>query len=224
MAVSATMPGDNQRHESYFIVKEEGQSPRRVVLKEFPYTIGRARDCDLVIDQVAVSRLHARLDYAHEQVTITDLGSTNGTFVNKQRLEPRQPRRLRSGDVINLSNVCLLEFDDPAATATMPLVDAPIPGLVLDEASAAVSIDGIRLDPPLSPGQFALLRLLVERAGSVVTRDEIRAAVWGNEEEVTDQTLDALVSRLRRRLGAVDPSHEYIITRRGFGLIFRNKI
>jgi DNA-binding response OmpR family regulator len=47
--------------------------------------------------------------------------------------------------------------------------------------------------------------------------------VWGPEEEVTDQTIDALVSRLRKRLDEADPDYEYVITRRGFGLMFRNR-
>lgn len=225
MTPSATMTTSKKpRSEPYFTIVEDGAPPRRVALREFPYTVGRARDCSLVVDLEPVSRLHAHFDYEHEQVTVTDLGSTNGTYVNRQRLEPHKPRRLKSGDVVNLANVCRLEFDDPAATATIPLVDAPIPGLVLDESTAAVAIDGVRLDPPLSPGQFALLQLLVENVGTVVTRDDIRAHVWGPDEEITDQTLDALVSRLRKRLDAADPDHEYIVTRRGFGLIFRNKI
>lgn len=212
------------RPDPYFIVHEDSHM-RRVMLKSFPYTLGRARDCSLVLDENGVSRLHARLDYTHEQVTITDLGSTNGTYVNRQRIEPHKPRRLKSGDTVNLGGDCRLDFDDPAATATIPLVDAPIPGLVMDESTAAVSIDGTRLDPPLSPGQFALLQLLVENVGAVVTREQIRERVWGLEgEDVTDQTLDALVSRLRRRLSAADPTHDYVHTRRGFGLIFYNKI
>ena len=212
------------KSEPYFTLYEGEASPRRIRLEEFPYTIGRARDCHLVVDLEPISRLHARIDYEHEQVTVTDLGSTNGTYVNRQRLDAQRPRRLKSGDVVNLANVCRLEFDDPAATATIPMVNTPIPGLVIDEAAAAVSIDGLRLDPPLSPGQFALLHLLVTQAGAVVTRDEIREHVWGAGEEVTDQTLDALVSRLRKRLSLADPTHDYIVTRRRFGLIFRNKI
>lgn len=202
----------------------EGERTRRVMLQEFPCTLGRARDCSLVLDETGVSRLHARLDFDHEQVTVTDLGSTNGTYVNSQRIEAHKPRRLKSGDVVNLGGDCRLEFDDPAATATIPLVDAPIPGLVMDETTAAVSIDGERLDPPLSPGQFALLQLLAQNAGAVVTREAIRQRVWDDGEDVSDQTLDALVSRLRKRLASADPTHDYIHTRRGFGLIFLNKI
>jgi len=218
------MSSQKPRTEPYLTIVEEDVPPRKVLLREFPYTVGRARDCSLVVDQEAISRLHAHFDYDHEQVSVTDLGSTNGTYVNRQRLEPHKPRRLKSGDVVNLANVCRLEFDDPAATATIPMVRAAIPGLVLDEATASVLIDGQKLDPPLSPGQFALLQLLVEHVDTVVTREDIRARVWGPDETISDQTLDALVSRLRKRIDLADPAHEYIVTRRGFGLIFRNKV
>ena len=95
--------------------------------------------------------------------------------------------------------------------------------LILDEDGAQVTIDGKRLDPPLSPSQFMLLTLLVNNEGRIVTREDVRNYVWGTEEEVTDQTIDALVSRLRKRLDEADPHHEYVLTRRGFGLSFRNK-
>jgi len=222
MTAGATMT-TARKAEPFFTVKEGDGTKRRVVLDKFPYTLGRARDCDLVVDFLEVSRLHARFDFDHEQVTITDLGSTNGTYVNAVRLEPYQSRRLRSGDAINLANVCTLEFDDPAATATIPLVSMLAPGIRLEEATASVLIDGLRLDPPLSPGQFALLKLLMENEETVVTRETIRARVWNQGEQISEQTIDALVSRLRKRLEEADPSHEYIITRRGFGLMFRNK-
>lgn len=218
------MTSTKRSPEPYFTLKEDGNDARHIVPDKFPFTIGRARDCDLVIDQQGISRLHAQFDFVHEQIVIVDLGSTNGTFVNRQRISAQEPHRLRTGDVVNLAHVCRLEFDDPSATATIPMVRVPVPGLVMDEEAVVVMVDGRRLDPPLSPGQFALLRMLMARAGAVVTRDEIRAEVWGEGVSVSEQTLDALVSRLRKRLEAADPSHEYIVTRRGFGLIFRNKI
>jgi len=192
-------------------------------LEDYPFTIGRARDCSLIIDHTEVSRLHATLSWDHEQVVITDLNSTNGTFVNGERLLPNQPRRLRAGDKIALAKVCTLEFDDPGTTVQMLPVSIPVDGMALDEDGAQVLIDGIRLDPPLSPSQFSLLSLLVKNEGKIVTREDVRLSVWGSSEEVTDQTIDALVSRLRKRLEETDPSHEYILTRRGFGLLFHNK-
>jgi predicted component of type VI protein secretion system len=56
--------------------------------------IGRASDNDLVIPQARVSRYHAQLRRVETTWLVYDLGSTNGTFVNAERLEPERPRGL----------------------------------------------------------------------------------------------------------------------------------
>ena len=49
--------------------------------------IGRSPDCDVFLDDVTVSRRHAEVLREGESFTIRDLGSLNGTFVNRQRVE-----------------------------------------------------------------------------------------------------------------------------------------
>jgi hypothetical protein len=49
--------------------------------------IGRSPDCDVFLDDVTVSRRHAELIAEGGQFTIRDLGSLNGTFVNRRRIE-----------------------------------------------------------------------------------------------------------------------------------------
>ena len=49
--------------------------------------IGRSPECDVFLDDVTVSRKHAELVRSGESFTISDLGSLNGTFVNKKRIE-----------------------------------------------------------------------------------------------------------------------------------------
>jgi hypothetical protein len=49
--------------------------------------IGRSPDCDVFLDDVTVSRQHAELTHANERWTIKDLGSLNGTYVNRKRIE-----------------------------------------------------------------------------------------------------------------------------------------
>jgi len=206
-----------------FVIKEGAREGKTVELIDFPFTIGRARDCDYVLDYTQISRLHARCTSDHLNIYLEDMNSTNGTFVNGRRLEPEELYRLRAGDEVNFGQVCTWVFDDPATTAQIDPVHWPKPGLEIDMAAARVMIGGAQLYPPLSPNQFSLLSLLIENAGRIVTRDEIVAYVWGPDEPVSDQTIDALVSRLRRRLQEVDPDHDYIITRRGFGLLFQNR-
>lgn len=205
-----------------FYIEKEGKSAQ-IDLAHFPFTIGRARECDYVVDSNQVSRLHAQFDFDYQQVLIRDLGSTNGTYLNGERLTPHKDYRLRANDEIHISNVATMVFDDPATTNQLDPSELLPVGLRIDEASAQCWILDELVDPPLSPSQFSLLTLLIMNEDTVVTRDEIRHFVWGKGEVVNDQTIDALVSRLRKRLQEADPNHDYIITRRGFGLMFRNR-
>jgi DNA-binding CsgD family transcriptional regulator len=76
----------------------------RTVTLNFPlrlgqYVLGRSAECDYVVSDASVSRRHAELRVAESGVSVTDLGSRNGTFVNDARvnasgLEPGQRLRL----------------------------------------------------------------------------------------------------------------------------------
>jgi DNA-binding response OmpR family regulator len=83
-----------------------------------------------------------------------------------------------------------------------------------------------QMNPPLSAQQFQLLWVLYQNEGKVVTRQELVSAVWGDEQSagVTDQALDALIRRLRDRLAAMDPEHNYIVTVRGHGMMLDNPV
>jgi pSer/pThr/pTyr-binding forkhead associated (FHA) protein len=50
-------------------------------------TIGRATGADLIVDAALVSRVHCRLEAGKDGVDVTDLSSTNGTFVNDKRVD-----------------------------------------------------------------------------------------------------------------------------------------
>jgi hypothetical protein len=63
-------------------------------------TIGRGEGNDLQIDALKVSRLHAELRLGAGGLAVVDLGSTNGTFVNGERLAPQQLRALNPGDEV----------------------------------------------------------------------------------------------------------------------------
>ncbi|TML22157.1 MAG: FHA domain-containing protein [Actinobacteria bacterium] len=49
--------------------------------------IGRPPECQIFLDDVTVSRRHAELERTGETFTIRDLGSLNGTYVNRRRIE-----------------------------------------------------------------------------------------------------------------------------------------
>ncbi len=67
-------------------------------------TLGRSSECDIIIDQDSVSRQHARIALSSKSAVLRDLGSTNGTYVNHQRLTPSKPHMLRPDDAIRIGS------------------------------------------------------------------------------------------------------------------------
>ena len=65
-------------------------------------TFGRAPRADLIIDAALVSRLHCRVEAGDESVNVIDLASTNGTFVNDERIAHAT---LTSGDRLRIGRV-----------------------------------------------------------------------------------------------------------------------
>ena len=72
---------------------------RRTVLSGERVVIGRSRDCDVVVEDVNVSRRHAELHRDGTGWRVVDLGSTNGIKVNRRRVDKAQ---LRHGDRITM--------------------------------------------------------------------------------------------------------------------------
>src|SRR5207244_9061942 len=62
--------------------------------------IGRAPENDIILLEESVSRRHARIMVDNGACSMEDLGSANGSFVNGERLRPKQPRPLQDNDVI----------------------------------------------------------------------------------------------------------------------------
>jgi DNA-binding response OmpR family regulator len=182
---------------------------REHALTDDVITIGRAVENDVVVTSRRVSREHARLRREGWRVILEDLGSTNGTFLNGERV--LNPVELRDEDRIRIGDVTFV-FHDPAIT----IRETPFPELDVDVAAGVVRLDRRPID--LSAKEFALLAYLYERRGQVCSKDEIGLAVWPEYDgDVYDYQVENLVHRLRQEL-EYDPSDpQLLITVRGMG-------
>jgi Protein of unknown function (DUF3662)/FHA domain len=75
---------------------------RRLLVAPSGATIGRSRDCDIVLDDVGISRRHAEIRPGPDGWTVADLGSTNGVLVNGESV--RGAQLLYPGDQIELGS------------------------------------------------------------------------------------------------------------------------
>lgn len=181
-------------------------------------TIGRAVENDIVITSKRVSREHAQVQRQGRRMVLADLGSTNGTFLNGERV--MAPVELRDGDGVSIGDV-LLTFHDPEST----YLETPFPELVVDAVAGIVRLD--RQAVALSPKEFALLSYLYERRGQVCSKDDIGNAVWPEyQDAVYDYQIENLVRRLRSRIEPDPANPQLLLTERGRGykLVIRERV
>ena len=96
------------------------QGPQPLSGEKFPMTVeidptatervlrlGRARECDIVLPDLHVSRHHARLSFDGEKLVLQDLDSKYGTFVNAKRIKPYTKVTLEPDDEVRFGKVVL---------------------------------------------------------------------------------------------------------------------
>ncbi len=171
--------------------------------------IGRAVENDIVITSKRVSREHACVRREGWRVMLEDLGSTNGTYLNDERV--MSPMALHDEDRIKIGDVVFV-FHDPDITYR----DTPFPVLEMDVAAGVVRVD--RRAVELSPKEFALLAYLYEHSGQVCSKDDIANAVWPEYQAgVYDYQVENLVRRLRSKLEFDPANPQLLLTMRGLG-------
>ena len=133
-----------QGNDSSRLIVRRGPQPNQTYdLNKDIITLGRDITNDIVINDPEVSRHHMRMTRGAGGHTIEDLGSTNGTFVNGQRLTG--PRPLRPGDMIGLGETVTLAYEAGGAPAA-PGMEAP--------GSTVPNIPQRAQPAPGQPGQY----------------------------------------------------------------------
>ncbi len=90
--------------EYYLEAMEEKQE--NITIRRFPFYIGKEKkENGYCFTRDVISRKHAKLHREEDEIYLTDLNSKNGTFLNGERLEPMECRRLTLGDLVGFANI-----------------------------------------------------------------------------------------------------------------------
>jgi hypothetical protein len=197
--------------------RPDGKSKKWLLEKDC-IDIGREKPADIVLPFPTISRPHARITRSPAGYFIADLESRNGTCIGRNSIGG-EPRPLSDEDEIVLGGAITLRFSDPEQVARSARGEHG-KGILIDQATRLVWLDGTFLEPPLSDGQMALLLLLYQSPDQIITHEQIVAAAWPsvNPAGVSAAAVEGLIKRLRARLHKTRPDKEYIRVLRSKGI------
>ena len=153
-----------------------------------PMLVGRAPTCDVPVFDPTISRRHAELTLVAGGVEINDLGSSNGTFVNGERVTKATAR---GGDVVTFGKVVFkLQDSTPPRPAYAPPAGATIVRSIKGSTSFALPSDIEALKSPTSE-QAKQVVALVEK-----NREKLRTLLEVSQQLGKLTHLDALLEKI----------------------------
>jgi pSer/pThr/pTyr-binding forkhead associated (FHA) protein len=135
--LSAPVSINERRALTVNINEQQNPEPRSLTFPSSPVRLGRNKLNEIILEQPFVSQWHALVRYQGSEVVVMDLGSTNGTIVNGQRLQSRTPTTLTSmSDVVQIGSITLtFGFSAPVT------VEARVPPIEVDAEETALFFD-----------------------------------------------------------------------------------
>lgn len=112
--IAVISPNQSSRHIFAIVISEKGGAERREVYDRPEISVGRVQVNDLMLPKGNVSKRHARLIFRDGRFIVTDLNSTNGTYVNRRRIS--QATIVREGDRIYIGDF-VLRIELPEGTS-----------------------------------------------------------------------------------------------------------
>jgi pilus assembly protein CpaF len=202
-------PGSGAKAPAFSVViHEKGGGERREQFVSSEISVGRVHGNDIVLPKGNVSKRHARVLYRDGRFIVTDLNSTNGTYVNRRRIT--QATIVREGDKIYVGDFVLkiepaagslevpeVPADSDSARTTSRSDSAPPMAMEAGSSSSQASI------PDDVPGRPAGLSVEPQTPSGSAPE---RGAQEGELSEHTEpsEVIGALVARVAERLGARD--------------------
>jgi hypothetical protein len=109
------------------LIKEGKRAGQGFALTRPKLTLGRGEENDIILAEHGVSRQHVRIHHTPQGWMLTDLGSTNGTFVNGQRIRAQEAYLLCPGDQVAMGAAILVVQDDEPSEPPTPHRMGPAP-------------------------------------------------------------------------------------------------
>jgi pSer/pThr/pTyr-binding forkhead associated (FHA) protein len=184
---------------------------------------------DIDLDSEVVSRRHLEIVSRGRKYMLKDLGSTNGTMLDDDRILPGKLYELKHNSKIGLgveddSAHIVLQFKESEGTDIIRQkkagATAKVQWLKINEGRKEAMVNGEPAN--LSRKEYDLLTFLYKNAGAVCSRDSIIAAVWPESQDpgaISDATVDQLIHRLREKVEP-DPSKPVrVVSKKAFGYL-----
>lgn len=179
------------------------------------FFVGRDDTADIVVDNPLCSRRHAVFQFRNDdQLFIMDMGSTHGTFLNKQRIEPRQYVEISIGDFIRFANSSRLFFfrgpepSEPSVPIQKLIKKDELASLVeaklRSKSIAETAATDTGVDEPIdTESDLAFLESL--RHAATLPVSEIEQAMLRTQREMSDPLRKMLEKRdhINRRIEAL---------------------
>ena len=187
---------------------------------------------DIELNDEVVSRRHLEIVFRDGKYLLQDLGSTNGSMLDGDRIAPGKLFSLKHNSRIGLGfdgdeGHVVIVFKESESTnvltgdkkkAVGKGKAAVVAWLKIDERKKEARVDGQQV--MLSRKEYDLLLYLHGNAGQVCSRDEIIRAVWPESVDlagISDATIDQLVHRLREKVEPEPSQPARIISKKAFG-------
>jgi hypothetical protein len=159
------MHGEDQLRYSLRFLSGKSQGSEYVLADPMEIVVGRSSDADMILMEGMVSRRHARFRLRNRELIVEDLGSTNGTFVNGEKV---RRRRLVEGDrvLVGTSIVKVVFSQAPLGTKPPPpKIDATDDVATADRHAMAGELDEVGVPELVEMFGTARQRIVLELGG-----------------------------------------------------------
>ncbi|MES1174108.1 MAG: FHA domain-containing protein [Myxococcales bacterium] len=134
------------------IVHEKGGAERREMFDTTELSVGRVQGNELMLPKGNVSKRHARLLYRDGRFIVTDLNSTNGTYVNRRKIT--QATIVREGDRIYIGDFVLRIETNGSGDGLSPEEFKTGPSAVARSSPSAADVSSVGARPEPEPDEF----------------------------------------------------------------------